>query len=671
MNLWLVIAPALLALPAIGGWLLLADPHGRVRLGLREAALWTVAGWAAFVSLGAELLSLGAGHDLNAPASGHLTRGWLVAVWLIPAIAGLHVIVTRRAVLAPLWDRVITGARALTGLDRFLAIAIGVCLALVALVALACAPTTWDSMVYHLARVAAWLQLGGVAHYATQAEPQLFQPPGAEMILAQLQAITGGDHLAACVQLVSYGLVIAAASLIAKRLGGDRRGQLLAAFLVATLPTAIVQGSSTQNDLVVALWLLTAGCLALTIFNDDRLPIARTLVAALAVGLAILTKGTAWIYLPPILLLLAWAIVRRVGWPRLLVLAAAGLAIVVVLNGGQWERNHQTYGKFVFSGSGFYDYSNDSHSPGAVVSNLVRNAGIYLGTPSESVNARPSGWLRDGLTRLGINPDDGATTFPGQLFSIGLSGPDESHAPSLLMFLLMIWAIISALALRRFRTRLRLVWALAIIAQILLFALLIKWQTFHSRLHLPVVIAAAPLVAVALREIPSAERIRRWTTGAVISIATLVAPVYLLLNVDRPLIGYDGHRSILTSSRDAEYFNARPGLRAPYTSAIKKLNASGTHSLVLYGGFDDWYYPFNALMDDGARTSYAFVPNPSAKYPQPSGRQIKAVACINCDAAKQAQLKAIGLEQVPNLYSQPLGMKGALPGAFELWIRPR
>lgn len=664
MNLWLVIAPALLALPAAALWTVLADEHSRPALGTREALLWTAAIWAGFSSAVVQLLSLGAGHDLFAPASGHLNRHALAIVWLIPALAGAGILWLRRRQLVAQIGTARSKLDSLTGLDRYLAAAIAACAALVALVALIGAPTTWDSMVYHLARVAAWLQLGGVAHYATHAEPQLFQPPGAELLIAQLQALTGGDRYAALVQTFAFVLWVAGASLIARQLGGDRRAQLLAGFLVATAPMAILQGSSTQNDLIVGAWLMIAASLALAIDDQRRLAVPRALVASLAVALAILTKGTAWIYLPPILLLLAWAILKRVGPLRALALAAAGLAIVLALNAGQWQKNHETYGKFVYSGSGFYDYANDSHSPGALVSNLVRNAALYIETPSRAINRRPSGWLREGLNGLGINPDDPATTFPGQLFNLERSGPSESHAGSIVLFVLMLWALALALLHRGFRTRRRLIWAAIVITEILTFALLIKWQTWHSRLHLPVLLLSLPLVAVALTRVPVAERSRRWLACTVVVVSSLLAPFYLLMNVDRPLIGYAGHQSILTTPREQQYFNARPELRQPYLAAIRYLDTHSIDRLAFYGGFDDWYYPFNALMGSGAHTGYDFVPNLSARYPQPSAQSLEAVACINCDATKQAVLTKFGLVRVPLASPPP-------PDQLELWVRRR
>jgi 4-amino-4-deoxy-L-arabinose transferase-like glycosyltransferase len=669
LNFWLLLAPLVLGLPAGGLWLWLIDPDGRTRLGAREAALWTAVLVAALGSAIGLSLSLGAGHDPSRAAAGALTRGGVLLAWLPFALAGIVLIARRRGLVRPALAARRAKLSGLCPLDRYLVVASLVCAALVVLVALLAAPTTWDSMTYHLARVAAWLQLGGVSHYATSSLPQLFQPPGAELAIAQLQAIVGGDRLASCVQALAYLCSIGAASLIAKRLGGGRRAQLLAAFLLASSPMAIMQGSSTQNDLLLGLWLMVATVLALTVLEDDRLAVPRGLVASTAVALALLTKGTAWIFLPPILLLLAFALIRRVGPARFAAIALFGFGIVFLLNASSWLENHQTFGQYAYSDDGNFDYSTDRHGPSTLVSNLVRNSAIYIGTPSRDVNERLTDATSGALGALGIDADDPASTFPGLAFKIPRAGPDESHGPSVLLFVLGLWALALALFAGGFRTRARLALALVVLADVLLFALLIKWQTWHSRLHLPVVLLAIPLIAVALAEWPGRRERRLRLTVAVVALASLLAPVYLALNVDRPLISYAGHRSILTTPRAAQYFAARPELEAPYLSVTGEIRARGLKQVGMIGGFDDWYYPLSALLGKGARTSYLLVPNASARYPQRDPAELDAVVCLSCDAPTRERLRAGGLSPTPGQYFHIPATSSQHGLIVELWTR--
>jgi hypothetical protein len=660
MNVWLPIAVLVLALPVAGLFLWLVDPRRTLQLGAREALIWSAVAWAALSVISIEVLSLGTGHDPTAAPSGHYTRGWLLAIWAIPVVAGM-------ASLAVRWRMVQRQVADVRGkwsrcsrFEQALIIVSVACVVLVGLVALIAAPNTWDSMTYHLARVAAWLRLGGIAHYATSAEPQLFQPPGAEMLIAQWQVLTGGDRMAAIVQWTAYALSIGVVSLIAARLGAARRGQLIALVLTATAPMALLEGSSTQNDLIVGLWLLIAGAMALAVWQEERLAIVRIVIACTALGLAVLTKGTALLFAPPIVILLAFVTVRRVGWGRAVGLGLAGLLIVVALNAGQWSRNHATYGKYIYTGSDSFDYSNDSKSPAVLFSNLVRNGALYFGTPSAGINKIPTDATRSALDALGINPDDPATTFKGQSFIVAKSGPDENHGGSIVLFLLTAWAVFLAFFVKRFRTTERAVWAAIVALQIVLFCAAIKWQPWHLRLHLPFVLAGIPLAAVALEQVR-----REWIVTTIVAVVAIAAPFYIALNVNRPLVGGD---SILTNSRSVQYFIPRPTLEAQYEAVVTKARTSGASKLGVSGNFDDWYYPFSVLADGRPLVFETLVGNRSGKYA--AGQKLpNVVACLHCEGDRQATLTKAGLHLVGLKVVQPPGLSSEFAITVEYWAR--
>ena len=89
-------------------------------------------------------------------------------------------------------------------------------------------------------------------------------------------------------------------SVIARQLGAGPRGQLLSAFVCATIPMGIMQASTTQNDHVAALWLvcLTSALLAIG-SHSGPFPV---LGAGASLGLALLTKGTANVFALPFVL---------------------------------------------------------------------------------------------------------------------------------------------------------------------------------------------------------------------------------------------------------------------------------------------------------------------------------------------------------------------------------
>ena len=188
-------------------------------------------------------------------------------------------------------------------------------------------------MTYHLARVAHWAQQASVVFYPTHIIRQIHQPPWAEYAALHLFLLWGGDRLANFVQWGSMILSLVGVSVIARQLGAGTRGQLLAAFACATIPMGIMQAATTQNDYVVTLWLvcLTSALLALR----TQLDLAPALVAGGSLGLALLTKATAYVLATPLVTLLLVADRRRPIGTRLGQVALVGLC-AMALNAPQY-----------------------------------------------------------------------------------------------------------------------------------------------------------------------------------------------------------------------------------------------------------------------------------------------------------------------------------------------
>lgn len=658
----------LLFVPLLGVWFALTDSVARLRR--RETLALALVAWGLYAVLVVELLSLGAGHDLTAGAKGNLSTANLLIAWLPAAVLGGALALRHRTVAVEL----VGDARRLWATsDAWLRAGVVACAAiaaLVGLVALVSAPNNWDSMTYHLMRVEQWVRLGGVAHYATHYEPQLYQPPGAELLILHGRVLTGGDSLAAVPQWLAFVTAMPLAGLAAARLGAGRAGQVLAALLVATMPMALMQGSSTQNDLLLGMWLLIAAALALGIDSQAGQVWPRALGASGALALAVLTKGTGLIYGAPVAALLAWAVVRRVGWRqagwrRVASLAVTALMIVVLVNAGQWARNHQTFGKYVASGGGGNVYKNEPIGPAAVVSNLARNASNHLDVPIGAVNRVTTDAIADGLGLLGIDASDPATTFGGQQFKVGPFGPHEDHAGNLFHLILAVWAVVGVFTVATWRTRRRVAWALMLVTQLLLFAALLKWQNWHARLHLPIFLLAAPLVAACLADL------RRRAIARTIAVGLLlVAPLYVFYNYTRPLVG---ERSVLATSRESQYFLPRPNVEAAYRALTDEIERRAVKRLAVVAPIDQWEYPIYALARRDDLVVYdALANNPSARYPAPLARA-DAVACINCDPGHRAMLEAAGFSEI----SIPSGAirddphLAEVPATINLWLPGR
>src|SRR5687768_8551359 len=132
------------------------------------------------------------------------------------------------------------------------------------LVALVAAPNSWDSMTYHLARVAQWYDHGNVEHYYTAIDRQLWQPPfGGYLVLLGYGGLGGRDYLANLPQWIAGVGAVLVAMEIAARLGASQRSGYVIALFTATAPAVILQSTSTLTDLLGGFWIACAAWLAL------------------------------------------------------------------------------------------------------------------------------------------------------------------------------------------------------------------------------------------------------------------------------------------------------------------------------------------------------------------------------------------------------------------------
>lgn len=618
----------LLALPLAGAWLVAARVVGDARVALPVAAL----AWAWWAVAGAEALPL---------------ERWVLGVWwLVPAIAAAVALVRARAqVRDGVRGAVDLHWRGASRVGRSGVVAIAVVGALTLLTALVAAPNNWDSMTYHLARVAVWAQQGEVAQYATHIEPQLYQPPGAELLVLHSYVLAGSDALTALVQWGAWLGCVLLAGAAARALGAGGGGQLGASVLAATVPMAVLQASSTQNDLLLAMWLLLATTIAVRVWAGlGARPQLEALLAAAAIGMAVLTKGTGLLLGLPVGVLLAVAVVRRCGVRRAAVLATAGLVLAALPNAGQWARNVETYDSIVAAEHAGIDnpYRVQEPDPGTLVANLVRNATNHMDLPWRGANERIEQWVVDGLDAVGVDASDPRSTFLDQPFRVGPLGPHEDHMGSLLLLVLGLWAAGSTLWARsrgRTSSGVQAAWLGMLAAQVLLFAWLITWQNWHARLHLPVTVTVAVLVAVRL----GARRTTR-ALAVVCAVSVGLGVGVALLNVTRPIVG---EGSILTSSREAVRYEPRPQLRESYAEVVRVVERSGVDAVGLVTGIDDWQYPLLVDFDErGIDVRQVLVTGPSARYAATDVSDIDAVVCVGCTPPQQGQLAEAGLAPV-------------------------
>jgi hypothetical protein len=565
-----------------------------------EAALVAMAYWGSLCAFATELL--GSLHALR--------PFWIALTWGLATISALGLWLRRpRAHTFSLPAAVAVPKHSL----RWLLGGVAVIMAAVGLIAIVAPPNNCDSMTYHMSRVEHWLQNESVAHYPTHITRQLISNPFAEYAILHLQALSNGDRLANLVQWSSLLGCLVGVSLIARQLGAETRGQVYAVVFAASIPMAVLQASSTQNDLVSGLWLVSFVALGQAYL--ERSDTVTGVGAALSLGLALLTKAVAYFYAAPLILwlvvLVVWRHRSRCGPPLV-----ALMLFPMLLSAPFFLRNLSLWGTpFGNAAAEPVRYANETLSLSTLGSNLMRNTALHLGSTSPFTNARikllVAGWQRT----LGWNPDDPRTTFFRSKFYISTLRRHEDYAGNplhLVAALLATTLLVARARDRRLHSR-AVHLLLAVLVGYLLFCLLLRWQPWHTRLHLPLFLLFAPLFGVALASLKV-----RWIADMVAGVLLLAAWPWVLNNELRPLLG---PRSVLTTPRHDQYLAGQrysgPRAEEAYRSGIAHLEQMrcGQIGVILEG--NGYEYPIWAFLKGrkgaGFRLEHVLVRNLSAQ----------------------------------------------------------
>jgi hypothetical protein len=509
---------------------------------------------------------------------------------------------------------------------RLLLAVVAVILGISALVAWQAPPQTWDSLNYHMSRVAHWAQDRSVAQFATGIENQNSRPPMAEMAILQLYVLAQGDRFSNFVSWFALAGCIVGGSALASRLGAKPIGQWLAAVFVATLPMGLAQASSTMNDIVVAFWMV---CVAV-----ELLSLAQTgwdwpsaIYLSLAAGLAILTKPTAFAYLLPFALAAGGVLLRRAGAWKTIQGGVLAVFLILLINAGYLSRTVATFGGPFESGETAI-HLNQVRDLRGLLSNVLRNASLHLGTPNPYVNKAMYLGI-DAVHRLiGLDISDPRTTAHSN-FEINAPTTIETRVGNPLQMTLGV-VVFGLLVVRRRRfDPVVLGYALVVLGTFLAFSWIFQWQVFGSRYHLPFFVLLAPLAGVVLSELVAQP-------GVLVLALFLVAgslPCLISLR-PRPLFASakDSPPGILQTPRAELYFSGAKFLEIPYKKMVREIQRADCQRVGLALGGNAAEYPLWALLGaprSGVQLEWLVGGTPSARY---ASRDFTpcAVICVNC-----------------------------------------
>jgi hypothetical protein len=554
-----------------------------------------------------------------------VTPFWLSLGWLIPLLSSSAWLISRTRKGSRLRFPRYEPPKAWT--DRFLLLGILFILGITLFLALYTPPQTWDSLNYHLSRVAHWSQERGVLPFATGIEKQNFMQPGAEMIVLHFYVLFGSDRLANFVEWLAMLGSLVGVSFIASQLGANLLGQLLSAVFTATLPMGIIQASSTMTDYVVAFWMVCVASESLSI-KRQGLKLNAVVYISLGAGLALLTKLTAVVYLLPFAILIIVVSLRQVSVGRTMLMWLLAILLVIAVNAGHLMRNTIVYGHPIGPSSTIALHANELYEPRALLSNLLRNAALHAGSPWSRVND----WLFLSIykvhVKLGLDIQDPRTTTVGW-FAIGKPSTGEATAGNPLHAILILIIFFLIIIIPRLRKSSLMVYVVIVAATFITYCLVFKWQIFGSRLHLPFFVLFAPAIGFSLSRILPSGAVR--FIGAILILASWP----WLMSIDsRPLIQNEQSLTgcILTKTHEELYFTLGQHLIEPYTTMTEIINETGCRRVGLMLSGNGAEYPLWVLLgapDPNLEMEWIVSDTPSATY-RKTDFQPCAMICEKC-----------------------------------------
>jgi hypothetical protein len=582
---------------------------------------------------------------------GALTQPVLVIVWLV-ALLFLSVYVQKRRIIKQAVGRIRERPDLGKGTktERALLAVTGIFASVLFFVARVAPPNTNDSLSYHLSRVMHWIQNQGLMHYSTTIDRQLWMPPWAEMAVMQLYLFKGDDGLSNLVQWFSMVASLVVVSLIARRLGAGAAGQVFAALFCVTLPMGILQATSTQTDYATAFWLVCLAYFAL-LAHQRQLSAVEWVLLSLVVALGVLTKGTYYTFALPFLVWILISNLRRLAWRETAGYMLLGVLVVGVLNAGVWGRNLTTYGFPLGPRQAISALSNASLNPAIIVSNLIRNSTLNLGTPYGVVNGAARDWVERIHQVIGQDLNDPRTTLDEYRIKRYLHEDRAGNPVHFLLIpvtLMLLWIPNQS----KLKPTSSILFGLLVLSTFVIFSSIYKWQSTGSRLLLPFFVAWAPIAGVAF-ERPGLGYAR--IAAAVILIAAGVHP--LISNPSRALLPMSpDFASLFSTPRDQLLFANSPEVMPAYHSLAIDIRENGCLDVGLKIDSSDVEYPFWFLLDaphSGARIDHLDVPGGSARYLLQDIRPCAIVCSYGCNQSQHELPLATVYQGKYYLYMQP------------------
>lgn len=551
-----------------------------------------------------------------------LTAGWSIFVIAL-AVLAFHTFRNSKVII---FDKLKKHCISSTCFLSPEAIALGGMGAITVVLAVLTVPYNWDSMTYHLARIAYWRQNQSVAHYATNIVRQITSPVLAEFVNLHVYVLMNGNdiflQLLQCFSYITNAVFIYG---IAHKLGVKNRLCALAGILFMTMPIAFGESLTTQVDHYSAMWLFFYVYILLDFldinkkFQNDSIAVVGTLCLSLSVGFGYLAKPSVMF---AVLFFAVWLLIvsiKRKDSPvlifKLLLYAVCALAVLLA---PELIRNFKTFHAFSDPSAGQRQLIGRKN-PRYVLVNFIKNfvwnlPNIYTGGEEriERFVYRLSDFLKVDINDSGISED-------GREFAMR-AAQDYNHDTAInpivgVLFILVILFIVYKILAKRGKKTNRIArgYSLAVSGSFLIFCAVLRWEPFVTRYMIAYLGLLCPMIIWQIQDWQNLSK-RKELYFAFLGIIVFVSGVeYLgLLKYHGDIVQYGRQNQ----DREYGYFYWQPDERYIAYQEVKKCIKENDYKAIgVVFGSDSYDYPlFKMLEHDVDEIRHVNVDNATKVY---------------------------------------------------------
>lgn len=370
-------------------------------------------------------------------------------------------------------------------------------------------PYNWDSMTYHLPRIAHWTQNGNVFAYATHNDRQIGSTTLASYNCLLVYILSGKkDIFLNLVQCMAYVTNAVMVYFIARKCQVNVKLSTLASILYMAMPIAFAEATTTQNDNFATMWLLFFVYLILD-YNDisksmiyDGYNKLKIVMLAGCLAMGYLSKPSVCFAM---LIFLLWTLVCVIKRKDNVVTIvkflgiAAGVCIILLLP--QILHNLITFGKISPPNVGARQLVG-TLAPNYLFIGFLKNFTYNL---ANSFMPQIKEWLSVFLYAVAsvfaVNLDDPSIAEDGgaYTFSSHPYGCDTALNPLVLLtaIICIIWCLVRIKKQQDIQKK----YCLAAMLSYIVFCVFLRWQPFISRYMVGYFALFCPLIVIQLQDL--------------------------------------------------------------------------------------------------------------------------------------------------------------------------